>query len=1368
MLDQSLVLTSTSATQNIIDPRRIGQQNSGFTDEDIADIICILFPYSKNARGEAARLAREGSPYVIGHEDAQNVDVDYTYEDYAGNFGLSAADPGSGPAFVLRLSALVKDPLQGFTFGRNPNRCDVCFINDRLRRLSNIHFRIFINEHGVLMLEDQSTNGTVVDDVLLRKRRPGYGLSSKRTLNSGTKISVLLQDDACDLVFLVRVPRREGQYDMAYQRNLNAYLRHLAGLTKAKNTVTQEAIGANTDGIVNLFPAPPVTGGNRRQTPTRFEDPPTESLPRDWNGSNKYNRVGQIGKGAFATVIKVTSKFDGQPYAAKELEKRRFIKNCVLDQKIENEMNIMQNVQHVSAPGCLCFAFFAFHFCFPVPFLTCPQPNIVRYIEHIDFEDRLFIIIMEYVPLGDLGSFVTKRSCLSEDTVKEMASQLINALGYLHGKNITHRDVKPDNILISSLAPFTVKLTDFGLSKMVDNEDTFLRTFCGTLLYCAPEVYGEYSQYDEHGIRSYRPKGKARMPRQRYDHAVDIWSLGGVLFYCLTGRPPFPVQTGTSYTELLNMIMTQPLNVDPLREVGVSPLCVEFLSLMLKNRPENRATVEALTKHPWLAGTEASYAEDLEQGASQLSIKDDGQYADTHLDGLQSDDEILDDEFMGNESQFHKIMSGYDDPSSQNSSFFGDGARPRQSSGTVRAAHTQQRLFGEINVSAIGSSGVIPEERLNLPLSDLESNAVQHRQFLSASQDGSASDETFLSPRGQQLRQELLHQQKGQEWSQPRSPPRADPSNSNVEGNIHVPAPLSQSHNFRDSHSVDELNNLTFDVESQSLGGAESIMENLNMKSLAASNFKISVNDFASSKRKPAPDTSDEFDSLRVSDKPTIKRLKSEVHIGRVASDSLLASDVAASDAEDDAIKAGKAYEAVQPVDYSNPRRRIDLPVLKSVFWTAGDPSSWHLNYPEMTQLQYEAFKVAETTIGEDFRPGPSLLWALAMKHFPPTPAVATDSESEPEPPSRSRSASHMSDTGVSGAGITNDGNGSQGQKENVNPRNASSPLAARGALTPLSDDLTPSPQPQHAPIVVPILSMEQCVARLESVPGSVVQNISVPITEAITSWGRHPENTLVFAHKMELKVPKFAFKILLWRSDDGSEFNLVPWNRYDSAGEIASRYHFYISTKARGGILVNGTPIRSSEPGIPQGPSRFWARIYDGDSIVVWHNMGDPKAATNITPLQTELVFRCSWGGSAKARPAPPNAAVPVVQLVNEQTGRRLDKFCSHAERFVTERALQVKRMAAAERDVEERKERIDQERLRSTDFEQKRAEFLRVVQMKRQQLQHRPHLPPSPVSAPPVLISVSNNGNSDGGGSSITPTPSGAASQRGRLLRE
>ncbi|EEY19994.1 conserved hypothetical protein [Verticillium alfalfae VaMs.102] len=336
-------------TQNVLDPRRVGKQNSGFSDDDISDIICLLYPYSPFARQEVLRIAQHDATHILGREQAAAIEPDYDQEHQADNFQL--APPNTGDyALILRLSTLVKDPLQGFQFGRNASRCDVCFSNDPMKRLSNVHFRIYVNKYGVVMLEDQSTNGTFVDSNLLKGKNPNDKMDVRRTLSHGSKIKILMHSEQQDLEFLVRIPKREGEYDRAWIRNLEDYFERIDDLQKeAAETVVPTPGGGHPD----LFSSPknrppPAQPPKRIPLPSGTTQENVDRFPREWRGSNKYNKVGQIGKGAFAIVHKVTSKFDGKPYAAKELEKRRFMKNGVLDQKVENEMRIMQKVHHAS------------------------------------------------------------------------------------------------------------------------------------------------------------------------------------------------------------------------------------------------------------------------------------------------------------------------------------------------------------------------------------------------------------------------------------------------------------------------------------------------------------------------------------------------------------------------------------------------------------------------------------------------------------------------------------------------------------------------------------------------------------------------------------------------------------------------------------------------------------------------------------------------------------------------------------------------------------------------------------------------------------------------------------------------------------
>ncbi|KAI1814607.1 Pkinase-domain-containing protein [Poronia punctata] len=1157
------------ATQNAFDPRRIGQQNSGFSDQDISDIICLLYPLTEAASREVQGIASSAQykRHTTGRYTAEAIESDLSDEDDAREFGRNR---GIGDhALVLRLSTELKTPSLGFTFGRNQGRCDLCFAHDPSRRLSNIHFRIYVNDHGTVLLEDQSTNGTVVDSRLLRKRaevKPGAP-PPRRTLQSGSTIKIVMHESRYDLHFLVRIPRREGDLEETYLRNVATYMQRANG----GDVDVNKTIGPGPSGHVNLFAPTKPTKLTTITNAAHNIQGSVSRLPREWRGGEKYARVGTIGKGAFATVHKVTSKYDGAPYAAKELDKRKFMKNGVLDQKVENEMKIMQRVHHA---------------------------NIVQYIEHFDWDAHQFIIIMEYVAGGDLGKFIQQHGAIAEPHVKVIAEQLVDALGYLHENRITHRDVKPDNILIQSTNPLIVKLTDFGLSKMIDTEQTFLKTFCGTLLYCAPEVYTEYSSYDDQGRRTNR-KNQRAVNRERYDHAVDIWSLGGVLFYTLTQSPPFPVQNGITYTELLDHIIKTPVNTTPLVSYNVSGDGIHFLCRMIHVRPETRATISELKSHPWLnepviPSSNRDYDEGLDYSASQLSINDE-QTSRTEIGGASSLGEPEPDFSM----DFEAGKENYT---------FGQPHAPR--------------LFGE--VSAIGSSGVIPEERLNLPVSD--DSFGETEQHESEIRDSFEESDDFSTPQANMI--------------SAFQPSQADNSRSALLG-----------------------------IGSQSLGGASSILQHLNMKSLAANGSRASSprkNDFNSSKRKPAYDTSEEYDTSTSEVKPSMKRLKSE-------------GDVAVLQHE------LELFGCIPKMVKSDTGRQIDYPLPKTAFWDSQDESTWDLDYPEMTHLQYDAFEQAARKRKEEFGRGKTPLWDLALKYFPPTP---------------DHGGGPVTTLALRPGGLRH-GEAPIGSGKGDMPSTA--PLDLFDSQSDNSSARGHSPSAIPAALL-PNRQVHTTVGTFQSDPRSLVTGITVSIDGPVLSWGRDRGNTHVYQPATEIKVPKNAFRVMLWREGYKAAVDeLRPWEPPRSTTIQTMRespgpesYAFYIATKATNGIRINGNPLPAYEPkeAANTAPCKYWMKLFDGDHVVFW---GGDDART-----QARLVFECSWGGSAIPRPSDePPTCVPASQA------QKLDRLWPKAVQSLKFSQIKEK----AQREQEARMRNMPREQARSQEFEEKRLEVLEIL---------------------------------------------------------
>ena len=521
-------------TQKATQPIR----ESEISEHDASDIICLLHPQTPPAF-EAVKTTMLSAPqHILPNDDLENI----TEQDFDFNPELSLSK--NPRVIALRISSKAVSPHNGFTFGRNRGVSDILLVSDaHVKTVSNAHFKIFVNAQGSLMLEDTSMNGTIVDDDHLLKgasRKP-----ASRALQHGAIISIFGREKA-EIKLLVAIPKNRGDHQHKYEDNLRKYL-------KARGKVAQ-------------------FGSMREST-----------YGNHWNGGKLYNFTGLLGKGAFAMVYKVQTKDKGKVFAAKELDKRRFIKNGVLDIKFDNELKIMKQLHH---------------------------PNIVQYEDYHEFEQWIYII-MEYVPYGELSKELRDNGPMAEEMVQTITRQVLHALEYLHRRNITHRDIKPDNILIASREPLIVKLSDFGLSKSVKNQETFLKTFCGTLLYCAPEIYPEYSSY----IRGQAPKrrraGEAAPRGSPYNQSVDMWSFGAVLFHLLCDKAPI---MGRGGAQMLNNIMTQSIDFEPLRAQGVSDECVDFIHMLLNRNPVLRPNEQNCFQHPWLVnvGDALSYVQDEE------------------------------------------------------------------------------------------------------------------------------------------------------------------------------------------------------------------------------------------------------------------------------------------------------------------------------------------------------------------------------------------------------------------------------------------------------------------------------------------------------------------------------------------------------------------------------------------------------------------------------------------------------------------------------------------------------------------------------------------------------------------------------------
>ncbi|XP_033209247.1 SNF-related serine/threonine-protein kinase-like isoform X2 [Belonocnema kinseyi] len=266
-----------------------------------------------------------------------------------------------------------------------------------------------------------------------------------------------------------------------------------------------------------------------------------------------YDLEETLGRGHFAVVKLARHVFTGEKVAVKVIDKSKL--DEISRAHLFQEVRCMKLVQH---------------------------PNVVRLYEVIDTQTKLYLIL-ELGDGGDLYDYIMRHeSGLSEEVARTYFRQIVRAISYCHRLHVVHRDLKPENVVFFEKIG-TVKLTDFGFSNRFCPGQK-LETSCGSLAYSAPEI----------------------LLGDSYDApAVDIWSLGVILYMLVCGQAPFQEANDS---ETLTMIMDCKYSIPS----HVSDGCKKLIARMLVREPEGRATLEEIASNPWLSvGSDADPIESL-------------------------------------------------------------------------------------------------------------------------------------------------------------------------------------------------------------------------------------------------------------------------------------------------------------------------------------------------------------------------------------------------------------------------------------------------------------------------------------------------------------------------------------------------------------------------------------------------------------------------------------------------------------------------------------------------------------------------------------------------------------------------------------
>ncbi|CAL2048263.1 unnamed protein product [Caenorhabditis brenneri] len=262
----------------------------------------------------------------------------------------------------------------------------------------------------------------------------------------------------------------------------------------------------------------------------------------------KFRVVRTLGKGAFGKVLLIRKTENGNSLVAKKIPVQDENRN----QAVKKEYQIQENLSKTG------------------------NPHVVKTIA-MRTESKFLYIFLEYVDGGNLAKKIKPNFGMKPEQAKHYFRQILDGLQFIHGNGYVHRDIKPDNLLLTKKD--TIKISDFGFARLyraADGMESLLSDKVGTRDYKAPELF---------------KKEKYRGP------PIDVWSSGITLVTLLTGVFPWDCaeRTDQSYNK-----WSSESELDELPWNKMDQVTIDFFKEILTDEPEKRATVEQIKSHPWL------------------------------------------------------------------------------------------------------------------------------------------------------------------------------------------------------------------------------------------------------------------------------------------------------------------------------------------------------------------------------------------------------------------------------------------------------------------------------------------------------------------------------------------------------------------------------------------------------------------------------------------------------------------------------------------------------------------------------------------------------------------------------------------------